>query len=286
MNVFSYHKQTLYHSALITCHNPTPRCSAIRCSAPSSSSPEYDFVSKSTLIPTFGTEAEISGSTLLPTTAAETSVIICLSHCADLGSPELVQRLLKDNIVRELQSAGVKVFLITLGSQGNARAFKMLFGEEAFEDLPLYVDTDGSLYRSMGFSRGFAPDNDAISPYIRLLAMLSGLGSAGTLREVFRGYVGDQDSPQVFKSGTMLGDAFNVLGQGHQRPLELATLRLQNMMSSLTHWGKLAPSDPKLLTWLGGCLIFKGHQLVWRYDDRGILQTVNAQDILEQVARQ
>ena len=93
--------------------------------------------------------------------------------------------------------------------------------------------------------------------------MLAGIGSPGTLQEVrshaqpkqeqqdtvwrhrcrmlpilaclsqvIRGYIGDRDAPPVFE-GTRLGQAFDVLGSGYQRPFELATLRLQNMAGIL-----------------------------------------------------
>ena len=60
-----------------------------------------------------------------------------------------------------------------------------------------------------------------------LNAMLLGL------RQVFRGYVGDRSAPSVFEGTTQLGKAFNTLGEGYQRPFELATLRLQNMAGIL-----------------------------------------------------
>lgn len=53
------------------------------------------------------------------------------------------------------------------------------------------------------------------------------------LLQVFRGYVGDKSAPPVFETSTQLGKAFNTLGEGYQRPFELATLRLQNMAGIL-----------------------------------------------------
>jgi hypothetical protein len=50
--------------------------------------------------------------------------------------------------------------------------------------------------------------------------------------QVIRGYVGDRSAPPVLDGA--LGQAFNVLGQGYQRPLELATHRLQNMAAVLS----------------------------------------------------
>lgn len=47
--------------------------------------------------------------------------------------------------------------------------------------------------------------------------------------QVLRGYFGDRDSKQVFKGNSL----FDVLGEGYQRPFELATLRLENMINIL-----------------------------------------------------
>ena len=51
-----------------------------------------------------------------------------------------------------------------------------------------------------------------ISPYAKLLPMLMGIGSPGTLQEVVRGYVGDKESKPVFDSPT----PFDILGAGFQ----------------------------------------------------------------------
>ena len=45
------------------------------------------------------------------------------------------------------------------------------------------ADATGQCYKALGFSPGFAPDADA-SPYLKLLPMLAGIGSPGTIQEV------------------------------------------------------------------------------------------------------
>ena len=47
--------------------------------------------------------------------------------------------------------------------------------------------------------------------------------------QVLRGYVGDRNSKPVFEGNS----PFNILGTGYQRPFELATLRLFNMVGIL-----------------------------------------------------
>ncbi len=50
--------------------------------------------------------------------------------------------------------------------------------------------------------------------------------------QVLRGYVGDKSAQPIFE-GTQLGSLFDIVGQGYQRPFELATLRLFNMVGTL-----------------------------------------------------
>ena len=47
-----------------------------------------------------------------------------------------------------------------------------------------HADPEGACHRALNFSRGFAPDA-RVSPYLKLLPMLAGIGSPGTLQEVW-----------------------------------------------------------------------------------------------------
>lgn len=55
------------------------------------------------------------------------------------------------------------------------------------------------------------------------------------MQEVLRGYVGDRESKAIFEPDSFMGKAFGVLGDGYQRPFELATVRLNNMIGSLSN---------------------------------------------------
>jgi hypothetical protein len=76
--------------------------------------------------------------------------------------------------------AAAQVITVGLGSPENARIFSSTL------DFPLdglYADPTGACYSALGFSPGFAPGAD-INPYLKLLPMLAGIGSPGTLQEV------------------------------------------------------------------------------------------------------
>lgn len=81
-----------------------------------------------------------------------------------------------------------------LGSAENARFFSQTL-EYPLEGL--YADPTGACYKALGF---YAPQAD-INPYVKLLAMLTGIGSPGTVQEV--GWMG----------------LWGVLSDTHERPL-------------------------------------------------------------------
>jgi hypothetical protein len=97
------------------------------------------------------------------------------------------------------------------------------------------------------------------------MLMCAGIGSPGTIAEVLRGYRGDKKAPQLIGSNEVVkakllpplkGSVFNLAGgQGFQRPFELATLRLRNMVEVLGHWKTYVP-DAAYLTQRGGTFLF------------------------------
>jgi hypothetical protein len=60
-------------------------------------------------------------------------------------------------------------------------------------------------------------------------------------------------------------------GSGFQRPFELATLRLRNMIEVLGHWKIYVPNGT-YLTQRGGTFLFNAQgELLYEHRDRGIL---------------
>ena len=80
-----------------------------------------------------------------------------------------------------------------------------------------------------------------------------------------------------------------VVGSWPRRPLELATLRLQNMLDiSIKNWKELAPNDTSLgagvLTQLGGCVVCnESGDAIFEWKDPGICAVCNFEDILEKI---
>ena len=82
-----------------------------------------------------------------------------------------------------------------------------------------------------------------------------------------------------------------VVGAWPRRPLELATLRLQNMLGiSMKDWDALKPTDEALaagvLTQLGGCIcVGAGSRTIFEWKDPGICAVANFEDILDALGR-
>ena len=96
------------------------------------------------------------------------------------------------------------------------------------------------------------------------------------------------DSLFDLRTGRGSGYAFDelpVVGDWGRRPLELATLRLQNMIGvSLQNWDALRPADDQLavLTQLGGLAIGDGAGgLAYEWKDPGICAVCNFEDALD-----
>ncbi|KAA6429247.1 MAG: hypothetical protein FRX49_00643 [Trebouxia sp. A1-2] len=207
-----------------------------------------------------------------------------LTHFADLSSWEYAKKL--KAIIPQIEAAGTQascltypctVVVIGLGSRQNALSFSKLLN---FPLRLLYADPEGVCYKALGFSPGFAPDAP-VSAYLKLLPMLAGIGSPGTIQEVLRGYIGDRSSKPVWDGNV----AFNILGKGYQRPFELATLRLNHMVNILPRWAALCPANTALLTQQGGTLIFEDEHTAFRQDDTGILKYTNIADLTTALAR-
>ena len=183
--------------------------------------------------------------------------------------------------------------------------------------LELWSDPTGAAGRAFGVERGWLPDNTDVNPFLKLFGMLWGLGAWATLPAVIGGYIGNpfgkqpqrwiQDALAVgalqgrwpdnaleMEGATVTKNKFDDLpwvGSWKRRPLELATLRLQNMLGiSLRHWKELAPDDDALqagvLTQLGGCLVVDsdGETVLYEWKDPGICAVANFEDIIEKLA--
>ena len=143
---------------------------------------------------------------------------------------------------------------------------------------------------------GGIPDDDmrirpVATAWLNYLAMCAGIGARGTLSEILRGYFGDRDAPERLRDDDVVNAGFVTIGpgvgpvkigpfsyvqwfadeRGYQRPVELATVRLRNMVEVLTKWNEYV-TDPTAIALRGATYLFdeNGREL-YSYRSRGVL---------------
>ena len=189
----------------------------------------------------------------------ERRLVLLFSQLGDFDSLEYAQALVA--AMPQLQRAGLHLLAIGIGDDDSADRFCAFTG---FPRSCLQVEPDNRLHLALGLYQGLqAPGG----PWPNLLLMCAGIGSPGTLAEVFRGYTGDRSAPQRLTT-----PLFRLAGgEGFQRPFELASVRLQNMVEVLGRWRTYVPCDDYITQRGGTFLLDADDSLLYVHRDRGIL---------------
>jgi AhpC/TSA antioxidant enzyme len=206
-------------------------------------------------------------------------IIIC-PQLGDFDSLEYAWWLHRQQ--QQLASEDLVVRMVGIGDLSSGQKFC------EFTKFPaelLFIDERAELHSQLDLYPGLSVKLPRFSAsqnaWVNLILMCAGIGSPGTLAEVFRGYKGDRSAPQLIAPEEIVnakplppiaGSFFDVAGgSGFQRPFELATLRLRNMAEVLGNWATYVP-DPTYLTQRGGTFLFDAEGvLLYEHRDRGIL---------------
>ena len=114
-----------------------------------------------------------------------------------------------------------------------------------------------------------------------MLLMLSGINSFKTIKEVIRGYTGDQKAKQIYSefdkidvlkllkfSGNSLKQVF---GDGYLRPFEIATFRLNNMNEIIQNWSDYILNEEYLPQRGASFLLNNKNQIIYKFFSNDVL---------------
>lgn len=212
--------------------------------------------------------------------AARRLLVVVWPHLGDFDPLEYAWWLQRER--DRLLGEGIMVRAVAIGDRAAGEKFCEFTG---FPPEWLFVDPEAELHQKLELYAGLdwkLPGLDGRqNAWMNLILMCAGIGSPGTLPEVFRGYLGDRNAPQLIGDEetvrakplpTLTGETFRFAGgKGFQRPFELATLRLRNMGEVLGNWRTYVP-DARYLTQRGGTFLFDANgELLYEHRDRGIL---------------
>ncbi len=207
-------------------------------------------------------------------------LVLILPQLGDFDSLEYAWWWRRDG--KHLQAQGIEIRAVGIGNRTSGQRFCSYTG---FAADCLFVDPTAQVHQTLNLYSGLSVRLPGFSPglnaKLNLMFMCAGIGSPGTLAEVFRGYRGDARAPQLISDDEIVqapplpplkGSLFKWAGgKGFQRPFELATLRLRNMVEVLTNWNTYIP-NPAYLTQRGATFLFNAQgELLYEHRDRAIL---------------
>jgi len=209
---------------------------------------------------------------------------LVLPQLGDFDSLEYAWWLNRES--EAITERGLSICAVGIGDRQSGKQFCEFTG---FPTEQMFVDPAAELHRQLGLYEGITWAIPGLSPgqsaWVNLMLMCAGIGSPGTLAEVLRGYTGDRQAPQLIEDDEVVkaaplpplrGSFFQWSGgKGFQRPFELATLRLRNMVEVLGHWKTYVP-DAQYMTQRGATFVFDADgDMLYDHRDRGILGFAN-----------
>ena len=165
-------------------------------------------------------------------------LIVLFGLLGDFDSFEYAINL--KSFIDKNQDKNLDIYAIAIGNQNGKQKFCKFTG---FCEENLIIVSDNQIHNNLKVSRGL---DIGLGGWINMLLMLSGINSFKTIKEVIRGYTGDRKAKQIYSEFDQInilkflkfsGNSFKqFFGDGHLRPFELATFRLNNMNEIIQNW--------------------------------------------------
>ena len=200
-------------------------------------------------------------------------LIVLFGLLGDFDSFEYAINL--KNFIDNHQDKNLDIFAIGIGNQNGKQKFCKITG---FQEENLIVVSDNQIHNNLRVSRGL---NIGLGGWINMLLMLSGINSFKTIKEVIRGYTGDQKAKQIYSESDKIdvlqflkfsGNSFKqVFGDGYLRPFELATFRLNNMKEIIQNWSDYILNEEYLPQRGASFLLNNKNQIIYKFFSNDVL---------------
>ena len=200
-------------------------------------------------------------------------LIVLFGLLGDFDSFEYAINL--KNFIDNHEDKNLDIFAIAIGNQIGKEKFCKFTG---FPAKNLIVVSDNKIHNDLEISRGL---DIGFGGWINMLLMLSGVNSLKTIKEVIRGYTGDQKAKQIYSEFDKIdvlkflkfsGNSFKqVFGDGYLRPFELATFRLSNMNEIIKNWSDYILHEKYLPQRGASFLLNDKNQVIYKFFSNDVL---------------
>jgi len=197
-------------------------------------------------------------------------LIVLFGLLGDFDSFEYAINL--KSFIDKNQDKNLDIFAIAIGNQNGKEKFCEFTG---FHKENLIVVSDNQIHNNLKVSRGL---DIGLGGWINMLLMLSGINSFKTIKEVIRGYTGDRKAEQIYSEFDKIdvlkfsGNSFKkVFGDGHLRPFELATFRLNNMNEIIQNWSDYIINEEYLPQRVASFLLNNKNQIIYKFFSKDVL---------------
>jgi len=200
-------------------------------------------------------------------------LIVLFGLLGDFDSFEYAINL--KNFINNHQDKNLDIFAVGIGNQNGKQKFCKFTG---FQEENLIVVSDNQIHNNLSVSRGL---DIGLGGWINMLLMLSGINSFKTIKEVIRGYTGDQKAKQIYSELDKIdvlqflkfsGNSFKqVFGDGYLRPFELATFRLNNMKEIIQNWNDYILNEEYLPQRGASFLLNNKNQIIYKFFSNDVL---------------
>jgi len=200
-------------------------------------------------------------------------LIVLFGLLGDFDSFEYAINL--KNFIDNHQDKNLDIFAIAVGNQNGKQKFCKFTG---FPEENFIVVSDNQIHNTLKVSRGL---DIGLGGWINMLFMLSGINSFKTIKEVIRGYTGDQKGKQIYSEFDKIdvlkflkfsGNSFKkVFGDGYLRPFELATFRLNNMNEIIQNWSDYILNEEYLPQRGASFLLNNKNQIIYKFFSNDVL---------------